>query len=529
MERLPDIIVLDFCIWLSERVKYSNRNNNESELLIDALAPEQLSLYADLYLRRRYYDHGDYCFSVRSIVEGFLSSEEFHTLESNPEYLKNFWDYRLSSQNKHYRKPDYDMRVRFAIEEAFHLYLLRNFEFICDKGVRRNNISPYHLAECTLNYLMNASDSEAKDAQVLNFMTKTRNEIADELNFIEWVIQRESNIPFETMPPEIFIQLLDEYAQETRAGAKKVEKLKRDYYNTGWAAVFARIQRCFMLEGKRPQRSLAYVMGRYLSNRVQYNCLILPLANKEGRKQFSKLVKDEWQNLNDLSGDALDIYYSESDIGKTGYDIAKRIQSLPDALRETAPSIVLWKDKIAEARALSIEGLNAAQIRNTIKTIVQQIKAGADIDTMIQEAEKTVKKQEALNYGATYNEFSGGKNVVVTGNTGNTFVNQGDDAEFGDITMGNTVNKDTCEFLHEIEEAICAIKNSNEIEAESKEQLVSIMEDAKQAETENSDEKRSMAKKAFGYVKGFLVKSAPVLISTLANLTKIAGFFGLSV
>ena len=360
-------------------------------------------------------------------------------------------------------------------------------------------------------------------------MVNTQNEVSDEIDFLEWILQRDKTPSFESMPAEVFDELIEEYAHSTGTGSKEIEKLKKDYYHTGWSVVFKRIQRWFSLYGKRPQQSLADVMNRYLSKQAKYNCVILPLADPESKKQFRKLVTEEWDNLNDLSGDTLDIYYSETDIGKTGYDIAMRLQSLPDRLRNTAPCIILWKDTIEDAKAIPIERLNAKQIFAVIQTIVQQIAAEKDIITIIQEAEKTVKKQEALNCGATYNEFSGGKNVVVTGNTGNTLIIQGDDAEIGDITMKNTVNKDTCDFLQQLEEAICAIQNSNEIEAESKEQLVSIMADARQAETENSDEKRSMAKKAFGYVKGFLIKSAPVLISTLANLTKIASFFGLTV
>ena len=53
------------------------------------------------------------------------------------------------------------------------------------------------------------------------------------------------------------------------------------------------------------------------------------------------------------------------------------------------------------------------------------------------------------------------------------------------------------------------------------------MEDTKKAETENSDEKRNLAQKAFGYVKGLLAKSAPKLFSNLSKLTKFANFFKL--
>ena len=423
MERLPDIIVLDFCIWLSENVRGNNENSKSSSLLIDVLSREELTSYAKQYLTDHHYDYRykHKRFPVRALAEGFISS-------------------------------------------------------------------------------------------------------SDEINFLEWILRRESNLSFESMPSEVFDTLIEEYAHSNGIEPKIIEKLKKEYYHIGWATVFKRIQRWFKLERKRPQKSLADVMERYLSKQAKYNCIILPLADNESHAQFKRLIKDEWLNLNDLSGDLLDIYYSESDIGKTGYDIAMRIQSLPDDLRKTAPSIILWKDTITEAKAIQTDCLSAVQIRNTIQTIVQQIEKGKDFNTIVQEAEKTVKKQEALNHGVTYFDISGEKNAVVTGNTGNTIVNQGDNSTFGDITLYHNEDK---ELLQEIKEAIYAINNSEEIDEDSKEQLVSIMKDAEKAEIENCDEKRSDTKKAFGYVKAFLFKAAPALVSTLANLTRIATFFGL--
>ena len=64
MNRLPDIIVLDFCIWLSEKVK---SNGNNGELLIDALSQDHLISYAELFLRQRRFDVENHNFPIRSI------------------------------------------------------------------------------------------------------------------------------------------------------------------------------------------------------------------------------------------------------------------------------------------------------------------------------------------------------------------------------------------------------------------------------------------------------------------------------
>ena len=88
-------------------------------------------------------------------------------------------------------------------------------------------------------------------------------------------------------------------------------------------------------EGKYIKKSLSDIMDRYLCKRAKFNCIILPLADKRNREVFRSLVHDQWKNLNELSGDDLDIYYSETDIGKTGYDIAARLHSLPNELKKS--------------------------------------------------------------------------------------------------------------------------------------------------------------------------------------------------
>ena len=76
MNRLPDIIVLDFCIWLSKNVKGNNGNSKSSSLLIDALSREKLTSYAKQYLLEHHCDYRYKRFSVRALTEGFISSEE---------------------------------------------------------------------------------------------------------------------------------------------------------------------------------------------------------------------------------------------------------------------------------------------------------------------------------------------------------------------------------------------------------------------------------------------------------------------
>ena len=521
MNRLPDMIVLDFCIWLNEKISSSNSNRAS---LIDALSSDRLSSYAETFLSEYRYKSNP----LRSLVIGFLESEEFHFLESGPDPFE-YWEHlpgRLRKQyESHVMRQSKNDRRRFALEESFHYYLLRCSEQYSREGY---NISPYDLAKNTLDYFYNRSNSPnntSYDSGFMAFMMNTRNEVAVEINFMEWILEQKTSMSFETMPSEVFEQMLEKYAHETGISSEETMRIKNDYYNTGWATVFRRIQRWFSLNGKRPQRSLAYVMDRYLSKRARYNCIILPLADKESKKQFRDIINDEWKNLNSLSGDTLDIYYSETEIGETGYDIAMKLRYLPNRLRKTAPSIILWKDSIEEAKAIPTGRLNAKQIYEVFETIVQQIEADKEIDTIIQEACNTVKKQHELNHGVTNYNIHGDGNVVGDQNNVKTTVVKGT----GNTVISNDISQKNSQFDQQIDNAIKAITKSDEIKEKTKEQLVAVMEEARQAEREQSEEKRASARTKFDVIKEILTDVAPKLITSLLDLTKIAAFFGLGV
>lgn len=526
MNRLPDIVVLDFCIWLSENVK---RHKYDDTSLLDDLSVDRLTPYASDFLMERRHDMPPF----RAIASGFLSSEELKSLEDNSHFVNDFASANQRNLERSIgdlpHKTQWEERIRYELEGAFHFYLVGCFRRDMEQCRGYDNIDPRHLADYTLYYLK--SEENSKMSANIKIMIDAGRDIADEVNFLEWIGRRAGHLSVEKLPAEVMEELIAYYARDTGAGRDECEKLRRDYYQTGWSRIFDRIRRWVDFSHERTEQSLRDVLERYFYRRAEYNCIILPLADRRSCDEFTKLIRDHWRNLNDLSGDSLDIYYSETDIGKTGYDIAQRIRSLPANLMKEAPCIILWKDRIGEARAVSIDGLTADQIRRTIQTIVRQIEAGKDFDTIIKEAMITVDKQQELNNGVTNYHIEGDGNVIGSNNLLRQIINRGSNNKSEIIDAAPVDEKFRQELLNEIEEAVKAIEDikSPDLDDGQKEALKSILKEAKAAEEENSEEKRSAVKKRFEDAKKFLGKGLPVLISALANLTKIAAYFGLSV
>lgn len=501
MNKLPDLAILEFLNWLNERVGdvQSDAVSTPAKLSFDRLAD-----YASTYLVE--YPAGFHGgFPIRTLIEEFLNSDEFLKLESTCINASSAWevfDQFMSSLNRYTRN------------------WRDSFDF--DYSALSQAVSSNELARQAYDFL-NAPKPTKQDKALPLYMIPATNDVSAEINFAEWVLQNLGRTPsFDRMPSAAFDELVDEYIQATGNGENERKKLRDAYYQTGWTSVFRRIKRRIKQEGGYDQ-DFSHMINRYLSHGAKYKCIILMLADSDSQAEYQRIIKDEWQNLNDLSGDALDIFYSESHIGTSGYAIAKRIKSLPNRITSSAPSLVIWKNKLSEAKAVSIEGLNAKQIRTIVQTIVRQINENQDLDSIIREANKTVKEEQALNHGVTHNEINIGTNAK-----GNAVVQANVLVGQGKVTNNGSITQNTEGFAEEILKAIQAIKGSKELDKAQKDVLVSIMEDAKAANNEGSKEKKAAVKKAFGYIKGFLVKDAPALIGALANLTKVASFLGIN-
>lgn len=244
------------------------------------------------------------------------------------------------------------------------------------------------------------------------------------------------------------------------------------------------------------------------------------------------MITDSWNDLNDLSGDYLDIYYSELDTGKSGYDIAKRINSLPISLKSKAPCLIIWDYNIHNAQYIPLDELNSIQIICVIRSVVNCIIEKNNLQDIVKEASEKVSEIQEANHGVKkyYGPvITGDGNVVGDNNAVGTGNVVGD----ANNISGNTIaiNSDESyikKLIDELDQAILAIKSSLELDDDLKAQMCGIITEAKDGTLENSEEKQKSAKTAFRHVKTFLTKIAPNLISTLANLTTISTFFGLT-
>lgn len=461
------------------------------------------------------------CF--KTLIQQFLQSKEFSQVTE-----------RCKKDCRSFRECNYDLLnclYKCDIDHAF-------YHFIEEHHINKRQQNLYDISEYRLaNYMRHIidSDNEIKhSSQFLHLMTSSKAGISEELNFFDWLKNDLTNpIDVRKMPADVFEKYVDQYIDSCEKSDIERRHLLKSYRQTGWENILEKIQIIFCLNRTKPTKSFGEVAERYYSGYPRFKCIILPLSDKKSQEHYRALITDSWKDLNELSDDYLDIYYSESDIGKSGYDIAKRINSLPNSLKSKAPCLIIWDYNIHDAQYIPLDELNSTQIVCVIRSVVDRIIKKKDLQDIIKEVSEQVREiQESIHgvrkyYGPV---VTGNGNVVGDNNAVGTGNVVGDANNLSGNTI--TINSDDAyvkKLIDEFDQAILAIKNSLELDDDLKTQMCAIIEEAKSGTLDKSEEKQKNAQTAFSYVKAFLVKVAPMLVTNLANLATIATFFGLTI
>lgn len=520
MISVPDIIVLDFCEWLNKQFK---KGENQTPLILDVIIGNGnnrylLKEYAQEYLDSQQVNTG--CFFKKKMTM-FLQSDEFNeALEECAHYrhtndcCKCIWDFDLW-----FRCPE--------IRHAIYRFEKKNREFYYDGQV--SNVTADHLADYTRWLLLHEDNDNVKQKPpLLNLLINSSTELAEELNFFNWIEKRiDCATDIRKMPSTIFEGFVDNYVKECEKTDADKKRLLKAYQRTGWEELCEKFQILLRVK-RRKSKSMSETLERYYSHYGRYKCIILPLADDESQSTYTTLISESWEDLNSCSGNYLDIYYSEKDTGKSGFDIAKRINSLPDQLKLKAPCLIVWEQSMRSAENISISGLNNIQIVELIKSIVESIRCENKFNYIIEEARNKVKelqeeKKSIANYYAPV--ITGDGNVVGDYNA----VGTGNISGNSNTVTGNVITPDISikHIVEDFDAAISEIHKSDELNEDMKKILVEIFETAKSGVSEQSREKQEGAKKKFQYTKSFLTKVAPFLVENLANIATIATFFGL--
>ncbi len=274
---------------------------------------------------------------------------------------------------------------------------------------------------------------EPRLARFLSLVVESPENLAQALEFINWLRQREpevklpGNIPaieFERMA----LQFCEEHGYSN--GKSFSQEAQRWLTGAGSERIIDRIARFLGLDrgyrSAKGQPAPRNPLDRYGS--VRFHAMFLFLSSGD----FSGFIEANWRDLHYLTGDDLDIYFSQKDLSErtSGYEIVKEFRSLQlrvDAL----PAMLLWENQLETSGTISLHGLDHGQIVDVVKTVVQAIRDGYSLIDVVRhgamhvsELQRTIDRGIVVQSGAALLINNGGvmgdvyKNEGVVGAMG---------------------------------------------------------------------------------------------------------------
>ncbi|MEA4970671.1 MAG: hypothetical protein VB051_09110 [Candidatus Pelethousia sp.] len=494
MNRLPNMIVLDFCEYLKSKLR---NGVAVLDLLSDESNSKKLRQYAEEYLR-----NGSYSF--KGIIHKFIDSEYFD--RSLHRYPMELSLNRIGV--KHLRRMVKDGHCYCCCERGF-------FDFLDSLG-DDGKLPQYNVDEWSLIDNVRHALRDDTDEVMLHCMTSLGIDLSNEIDFLEWIINSEIEpLKISKIPVAVFESLIEEYLSYCGKGERARKQLLKSFKQTDGYFLGLLLERLMPDMPPKRTQSLQHVIGRYYDEKIPYKCVYLPLAAETNK--YKRLINDYWRDLHHISENYLDIYYSETDYGKSGSEIQNSINSLPQSIKTTFPCIVLWGGNIKEAKSIDTSELENYEIVRVVSAIVNAIKDNNSFDLIVKEANNVAEEIRE-------------KDRPVSNNTVNI---QGDNhgvavaENIGSISNTSNIHYASSEFSNEVAEAIGRIRQITELTAQQQTFLADILSEAKEAFNDNSEIDKEKSKSRFKDAMCFLGNVSVKVLSALSSLANLSKFFGI--
>lgn len=462
MNQIPDIIIIDFCEWLKQQIETQHTVGSISFIFKEkysTLLEHCAKLYLDSISSDETYDKSD-----RNLASSITSSIDANSLVNN---LIKIFSYGPSPKynNSYYRNS-----------ESIGLSFMINVE--ADKDI--------------------------------------------EVDFLEWLIDNiQRPIDFEQISIREFKLLTKKYQTDCHKNDNDIQKLISSFRNTNRYVFADKLINLLSKKSLKKAKDLGYVWGRYYNPNVRFKCLIIPL--KKDIESYVDFIETSWDDLHYLTDNYLDIYYSKSDYVRSGFQTLNQLHYLSDELKKHAPAIILWKDRIVNAKSICISDLDNNELFKVIEQLVNAIREDMSIDEIVEDTNmfiKNLQKQKLPIFIDNHIEDNSMfKGATLTGNivAGNNH---------GKLDYNNVNDQNDSVLIKEIESAKSIIQSFTDINKEQMLALNKILDDTIQSIKENAPEKKDENRKRFKKeING--IEIADKIISALSTLGNLLSFFTL--
>lgn len=279
------------------------------------------------------------------------------------------------------------------------------------------------------------------------------------LEFLSWLQENHPSLDILANAPvaeikDLAIEFCEVFEYQNSASFSK--EVVKWLQGNGESGIIQRLIDIGQLIKRKSGKSIQKVSSFERYKTISFHAVFLFLSAGD----FPKFIKTYWEDLNFLTGDYIDVYYSDDDVErkisafKTKDDFRSlRVQPM------SLPAIVLWQDSLKDACVISLERLSHDDIFDLLKLIVQNIQNGNSLSEIHQKSVqfvqmKTQAKQPAYQVYFTGDNIMGDKidfsNSNITNNGGQMYLGKFRDV----VTNLNSSGKG------ELAKAISGLKDS---------------------------------------------------------------------
>lgn len=216
------------------------------------------------------------------------------------------------------------------------------------------------------------------------------------LKFFDWIrnqypeLNLSGDIPFCKLN-----DLIDEFCKnkETPEANSLKKQIKRMFKESRNSNFISKIREWFT-RNKITTKGTSNPFDRY--SRVKFHGIIL--FPEDYKSQLKSFIEESWQELNSLTDEWIDIYYSKQDIEERNcYDFLNNIKNCVNINRAELPALIIWDNDLKNSFPIPISDLENKKIKKLIAHIVDSIRSGKNLPEVIDDGIKFINEEKSKN------------------------------------------------------------------------------------------------------------------------------------
>lgn len=283
--------------------------------------------------------------------------------------------------------------------------------------------------------------------------------LSDILNFFDWIrnqypeLNLSGDIPFCKLN-----DLIDEFCKnkntpEANSLKKQIKRMFKESRNSNF---ISKIREWFTNNGNKTEEE-SNPFDRY--NRVKFHGIIL--FPEDYKLQLKSFIEESWQELNSLTDEWIDIYYSKQDIkDRNCYNFLNKTKGFVNIDRAALPAFIIWDNDLKNSLPIPISDLENKKIKKLIAHIVDSIRSGKNLPEVIDDGIKFINEEKSKNKPVQTNiNYMGDKIEINNSNVNNLTFKSNVKDSFN--KNSDNSNENITKVIKEIAKIVEASKNKD--------------------------------------------------------------------